>query len=302
MSYYNQDTVLFVDGEYKKAAEAGTDLFGQTLHYGYGVFEGIRSYHTHNGTRIFKAKEHFERMIYSARVMGIPFQYTVEQLTEISYKVLEMNGLSDAYIRPLVYCPPQMTLIYAESSHLMITAWQWGAYLGDKMLSLVTSPYSRPNPSAFKIEAKVCGHYVNSILAGQDARSKGYDEALLLDTEGHVAEGPGANFFVEKNGVIYTPTLGHILPGITRATVLELCREQGIEVEEVSMTIEQARHGDAAFMCGTAAEVIGVRSLDGRDYPMKWEDTVSSRIQQAYRQRVHEEEVTVSLKRSASLS
>lgn len=282
MAYFNEDTVLYYDGEYVKATEAHTNLYGQTLHYGYGVFEGIRSYDTPAGPRIFKAKAHYDRLIESCRLLGIPFEYSVKELTDISYKVLEMNALKNAYIRPLVICDPSMTLINGQPSRLIIAVWNWGAYLGDKLQRLKISPYCRPHPRSLHIEAKAVGHYVNSILATSDARKSGYDEALLLDSDGYLAEGPGANLFFEKDGKIMTPALGHILPGITRATIMELCHEMNIPVEEGRFTAEDLFEADGAFYCGTGAEVAGIESIDHRTFRKAWPDTIGYQLRQAY--------------------
>lgn len=288
MAYFSENTVLFYDGQFVRAEAAHTSLYNQTLHYGYGVFEGIRSYATDNGARIFKAREHYERLQESCRLLGIPFGYTVEELTEISYKILNHNGFSDAYIRPLVICDPNMSLVNGQTSRLIIAAWQWGAYLGDKLLRLKISSYCRPHPRSIHIEAKAVGHYVNSILATSEARKAGFDEALLLDCEGFLAEGPGANLFFEKNGALYTPALGHILPGITRATVLDLCAELGIACTEGRFTAEDLFDADAAFFCGTGAEVVGIRSVDDRHFPKNWSDSLGCRIREAYLDLVRE--------------
>ena len=165
-----------------------------------------------------------------------------------------------------------MSLTKGKESQLLIAAWEWGAYLGDKMLNLMTSSYRRISPASFKVQAKVSGHYINSIMATQEAKDNGYDEALLLDVNGFVAEGPGANFFVEKDGILYTPQTGSILPGITRATVLELCVELGIEVVEKQIKPEEVYGADSAFFCGTAAEVIGIGSLDKVAFTKKWSE------------------------------
>ena len=265
--YFNKKTQLYLDGEWLLAHEASTDLYGQTLHYGNGVFEGIRSYETSNGTEVFKAKEHYERLLYSAKKMHIPLDYTVDQLTNLTYELLERNGLSNAYIRPLVYLGSHMTLEPTSESHLMLCAWEWGKYLGDKQQRLMTSSYQRPNPKSCHVEAKVVGHYTNSILASTEAKQQGFDEALLLDPNGFVAEGPGANFFYEKDGELYTCPLGNILPGITRATMLELAEELEINVNEKLFTPEDVYQADAAFFCGTAAEVAGIASLDHYEFP-----------------------------------
>jgi len=282
-SYYNQNTILYLNGAFVKASEAKMDFYSQSFHYGYSVFEGIRSYKTVAGdTKIFKATKHFERLKNSATSMNMPYTWTVAELTEATYSLLEQNNLQDAYIRPVVYAPANMSFAQNEESFLVIEVWAMQPFLGDKLLRIMTSSFQRPNPKGFKIEAKAAGHYVNSILASQEAKAAGYDEALLLDMNGYVAEGPGANLFFEKDGKIYTPAAGNILPGITRATVLEICQELGLEAEEKFFTIDELKQADAAFFCGTAAEVIGFESIDDIAFPTNWEDTVSRKIQLAY--------------------
>jgi branched-chain amino acid aminotransferase len=284
--YFNDQTTLFLDGKFIPAKDAQVGLFNQTMHYGNGVFEGIRSYDTQDGTRIFKAKEHFDRLHYSASVMGIQIPYTSEELERITYQLLELNHLKDAYIRPLVFMGDNMTLNTNNDVHVVIMVWEWGKYLGDNMLRVMLSSYQRPNPKACHVEAKVVGHYTNSILATNEAKQKGYDEALLTDLNGFVAEGPGANFFIEKDGVLYTAPLGNILAGITRATVFELAKELGVEVKEKLFRPEEIVSADAAFFCGTAAEVIGIKEFNGNVFTMPWEDTNSSLIQRKYKRRV----------------
>jgi branched-chain amino acid aminotransferase len=289
MNYYNEHTVLWLDGRIVKASEAKTDLYGQSLHYGYAVFEGIRSYRTAAGTtKIFKATEHFDRLRHSAEAMNMPFTYTTAELIAATYEVLERNQLQDAYIRPVVYAPANMSFNLNEASYTAIQAWEMAPFLGEKLLRVMTSSFQRPNPKGFKIEAKASGHYVNSILASQEAKGKGFDEALLTDMNGFIAEGPGANMFFEKDGRLFTPALGNILPGITRATVLEICREFSIPVEEGQFTPAQLARADAAFFCGTAAEVIGWESIDGKSLPFNWKDTLSRKIQLAYKDLVIE--------------
>lgn len=291
MQYYTPSTILYYDGEFVKAADTKIDLYSQSLHYGYAVFEGIRAYQTASGeTRIFKAEEHFNRLKRSSELVQIPYSYLPEILIAASYELLEKNKLQDAYLRPLVYCAPNMSLVKAEEAHLMICAWQWPALLGEKLIRVMTSSYERPNPKAFLLEAKVSGHYVNSILAAQEARDMGFDEALLLDIRGNVAEGPGANVFFESDGKLFTPPLGNILPGITRATVLEICEEMEIDVEEVLFEPTDMKGADAAFFCGTAVEVIGWESFDGVPFRKQWRTTTSKKIQDAYRSRVLEQQ------------
>ena len=191
--------------------------------------------------------------------------------------------MQDAYIRPVVYAPANMSFNLNTESFIVIQAWEMAPFLGDKLLRVMTSSFQRPNPKGFKIHAKAAGHYVNSIMASHEAKGQGFDEALLLDMNDNVAEAPGANVFIERNGKLYTPSLGNILPGITRATVLELCSELNIPVEEKTFTKEEMYGADAAFFCGTAAEVIGLQSLDDKPFTMPWENTVSKVIQDAYK-------------------
>lgn len=290
--YYNEQTVIYHHGEFVKAVDARANVYDSSLHYGFAVFEGIRSYNTKNGVKIFRAEEHFERMEFSASAMGIPYPYKNEELIEISYEVLRRNHLTDAYLRPIVTCPPNMSLTGATASQLTIAAWAWGALLGEKLIRLKTSSYRRITPASFVVEAKVSGHYVNSILASKEARTLGYDEALLLDINGFVAEGPGANFFYEKDGVLYTPQKGSILPGITRATVIEICKLLDIEVIEKQITPDEVYEADSAFYCGTAAEVVGIESLDDRSFPKNWKETLGAVIQKAYKNLVLEKEIS----------
>lgn len=283
MQYFNSNTVLYLNGKLVKASEAGTDLYSQSLHYGYAAFEGIRAYHTHNGVRVFKAKAHFERLKRSCELVHIPFPWDIDDLIRQTYKVLELNNLKDAYIRPLVYCDPNMTLSAPSGVNIMICAWEWAAYLGNKQLRVGISSYQRPNPKTMPLEAKVSAHYVNSILATTEAKSKGFDEAVLLDINDHVAEAPGANIFIEKNGKLYTPPTGHILPGITRATVLQLCKRLDIECIERILFVDDLKNADSAFFCGTAVEIAGIKSVDDAVFPLKWQDSIGATLQRTYK-------------------
>ena len=286
-SYYNENTVLFLNGEFVKAADAKMDLYSQSLHYGYSVFEGIRSYKTEDGTtKIFKAKEHFDRFKASAEAINLPYTYNTDSLIESTNTLLAFNNLGDAYIRPVVYAPANMSFTQNTESFVFIQAWEMGPFLGDKRIRVMTSSFQRPNPKGFKIHAKAAGHYVNSIMASQEAKAAGYDEALLLDMHDHVAEAPGANVFIEKDGTLYTPSLGNILPGITRATVIELCAAHDIPVVETSFGIDAIKGADAAFFCGTAAEVIGLESIDDVPFTKNWDNTASKKIQSAYQKLV----------------
>ncbi len=288
--YYNENTTIYLDGKWTKAKDASTDLYSQTLHYGSGVFEGIRSYKTEDGTLVFKAKEHYERLKYSAEKMHIKLNLSVEELTKLTYELLERNNLKDAYIRPLVYLGANMSLQPTEEVHVMLCAWEWGRFLGDAQLKLMTSSFQRPNPKSCFVDAKVIGHYTNSILATTEAKRNGFDEALLLDMNGKVAEGPGANFFYEKDDKLYTAPLGNILAGITRQTIFELAKDLGIEVVEKYFTPEDVYQADGAFFTGTAAEVAGIESLDNKKFNLKWEDTLGKTLSDAYLYRVQKRE------------
>jgi branched-chain amino acid aminotransferase len=258
----------------------------QTMHYGSGAFEGIRSYETPDGTRIFKSEEHYKRLLYSAEKMYLKVNYSVDELTSLTYQLLKKNNLGNAYIRPLIFAGANMSLTPTDEVHVMLCAWEWGKYLGDKLLDVTISSYERPNPKSCHVDAKVTGHYVNSILATTEAKQKGFDEALLLDAHGNVAEGPGANFFFEKDEVLYTSPLGNILPGITRATMFELCDELGFKLVEKYFTPEEVKGADSAFFTGTAAEVAGIASLDRVPFKLKWEDSLGAILQAKYTRRV----------------
>lgn len=287
--YYNEKTFIYLNGKIVKASEAKIDLYSETLHYGYGVFEGIRSYKTEAGkTKIFKEKEHFDRLRNSANALNLPYTWSNEELIEATYEVLDRNDLQDAYIRPLVYAPANMSFAVNKESFITIETWKMEPFLGEKLLKVMTSSFQRPNPKAFKIEAKATGHYVNSILASQEAKAQGFDEALLLDINGYVAEGPGANIFIENDGKLFTPQPGSILPGITRATVFEICDSLGITVIEKEIKIEEIRGTDSAFFCGTAAEVIGMNSLDNISFKKEWANSLGYIIQREYKNLVIE--------------
>ena len=281
--YFDSNTLVFLDGEFIPAEQATCGVYAQSLHYGYAVFEGIRAYNTAQGTRIFKAREHYERLHYSCSAIGLPLSYSVAELTEISYTLLAKNNLADAYIRPLAFAAtPHMTLTTPATGNLLMAVWHWGKYLGNQSLRLTISPYERPNPKAVPIEAKVSGHYVNSIIASSEAKGRGFDEALLLDMNGYVAEGPGANFFFERDGELFTAPGGSILRGITRNTIIDLARESGITVIEKFFRPEELRGATGAFMTGTAAEVIGVASVDEVVFEQPFERTLGALLAARY--------------------
>ncbi len=284
--YYSKDTLVFLNGNWMKASEAVTDLFSQTLHYGNGVFEGIRAYDTPAGPQIFKAREHFERLRHSAKRLHIKLKYSPEELTILAYELLQKNNLKNAYIRPLVFMGANMSLTLTDEVNILLTAWEWERYLGDNLLKVMVSSYQRPNPKSIPVDAKITGQYTNSILATTEARNKGFDEALLLDANGYVAEGPGANFFFEKEGKLYTPPLGNILPGITRQTIMEFAKDTGSEVVEKYFEPEEITEADTAFFTGTASEIAGIKSIGGHHFEKNWKDTLAYDFFLMYRNRV----------------
>lgn len=286
--YYNKDTKVFLNGEYINANDANVSLYSQTLHYGSGVFEGIRSYNTDKGTKIFKAKEHYDRLLYSAKKSHIKLKYTTQDLIDITYELLKLNNLTDAYIRPLVYLGANMALSPSDESNLFICVWKWESYLSNTSNKVMISRFERPNPKSCDIEAKVVGHYTNSILASTEARSLGYNEALLLDQNGYIAEGAGSNFFFEKGSKLYTPQRGCIFPGITRSSIIELATELGYEVEEGLYTSEDLRIADSAFFVGTAVEVVGINSINDITFKKEWQDTIGYKLSLAYKKLVLE--------------
>ncbi|HXC04101.1 MAG TPA: branched-chain-amino-acid transaminase [Bacteroidia bacterium] len=284
--YYTNETQVFYDGSWLKAGGLQVSPYNQAMHYGSGIFEGIRSYATADGTQVFKAKEHYDRLHYSAEKTHLKLNYSTEELTALTYELLQKNKLGNAYIRPLVFPGANMSLTPTDEVHVFLCAWEWGKYLGSQMLDIMTSSYQRPNPKSCHVDAKVTGHYINSILATTEARQKGFDEAVLLDANGFMAEGPGANFFFEKNQVLYTAPAGNILPGITRATMFELCAELGIKLVEKYSTPQEVHGADSAFFTGTAVEVVGIASLDRIPFRLAWEDSLGSLLQAKYTQRV----------------
>ena len=285
-TYYNNQSIIYQDGKYVHPIEATTDTYSQTLHYGNGVFEGIRSYKTHEGTKIFRPEAHFERLKYGAKVMNIPFNYSIEKLISITYTLLEKNKLQDAYIRPIIVTGAHMGLGSSQESKLIIQCWEWGKLMGEELLRVMTSSFQRPNPKSCYIDAKVTGHYINSILARNEASEAGYDETILLDIHDNVAECSGANVFMEKDGKLVTPPKGHIMPGITRTTILEICHQEGIPVEEKHFSVNELKQADSAFFTGTAAEVIGLKSLDEYQFPMAWQKSLGYKLMHLYKQEV----------------
>lgn len=283
MESFKGDKIIYKDGAFVKATEAGIDFFSQTIHYGFGAFEGIRSYQTGNGVKLFKVKEHFERLRFSCQEIGLPFHWDINQLVTDTYRLLELNDLKNAYVRPLVFAGTDMSMVASKKSQLIITAWQWDAFYGDKFLKTCISSFEKPTPNAIPIKAKITGNYINSVMAISEAKRNGFDEAILLDVNGFITETTSANVFIEKNGKLFTPLKTNIMPGITRATVIKIAEQLDIEVEEKNITVEEFRNADSAFACGTAVEIIGIKAVDDQVYPLSFDLSLGANIQRVYR-------------------
>lgn len=270
MSMADRDGWIWYDGKMVPWREATTHVLTHTLHYGMGVFEGVRAYATDRGTAIFRLEEHTDRLFRSAHILDMELPYDRETIIEAQLAAVRENGLSAGYIRPMAFYGSEAMGISAKnlSVHVIVAAWHWGTYLGqealEKGIRVKTSSFSRHHVNVTMCKAKACGNYINSILAHKEAEADGYDEALLLDVDGFVAEGSGENIFIVRNGRLYTPDLTSALEGITRDTIIELAREIGIETIEKRITRDEVYSADEAFFTGTAAEVTPIRELDGR--------------------------------------
>jgi len=255
---------IWKNGKFIKWAKAQTHVLTHTLHYGAGVFEGIRFYETKKNIAIFKLKEHVDRLFFSAKAIGMELPYTKQQIQKAIIETVKKNKLKSGYIRPLAYYGYGKMSIATKNIPIdvIIATWGWGSYLGDKAVKVKISPFSRINPESTVIGAKIVGHYSNSILASMDARNDGYHEAILLDKDGYIAEGPGENIFMVKNAVIYTPSLGSILPGITRNSVIELAKDLNYKVVEGKITPAELKKADEAFFTGTAAEISPISHIN----------------------------------------
>jgi branched-chain amino acid aminotransferase len=288
MSMADRDGVIWYDGKLVPWREATTHVLTHTLHYGMGVFEGVRAYNTAEGTAIFRLQAHTDRLFDSAHIMNMPMPFSKDELNKAQRVVVRENNLESAYLRPMVFYGSEAMGLRASGLkvHVIVAAWHWGAYMGDEALELGikvrTSSFTRHHVNISMTRAKANGNYINSMLALQEAISGGADEAMLLDTEGYVAEGSGENIFLVRNGVVYTPEVTSCLNGITRNTILTLADELGIKVVEKRITRDEVYIADEAFFTGTAAEVTPIREVDGRQIGVGRRGPVTEKLQKAY--------------------
>ncbi len=288
MSMADRDGLIWYDGKLVPWREATTHVLTHTLHYGMGVFEGVRAYQTPNGAAIFRLQDHTDRLFRSAHILGMKLPFSKEELNEAQRTVVRENGLESGYLRPMAFYGPEAMGISAKtlSVHVIVAAWPWGVYLGQEALDngirVKTSSFTRHHVNITMCKAKANGNYMNSIMANREAEQDGYDEALLLDVDGFVAEGSGENIFIIRNGVLYTPDLAACLDGITRNTIFQLAKELGIDVVEKRITRDEVYVADEAFFTGTAAEVTPIRELDNRAIGTGTRGPITAKIQKMY--------------------
>ena len=288
MSMADRDGLIWYDGKLVNWRDATTHVLTHTLHYGMGVFEGVRAYETPDGPAIFRLQEHTDRLFRSAHILGMKIPYDKATLIEAQKASVRENQLKSGYLRPMAFFGPEAMGISAKklSVHVIVAAWPWGAYLGQEALDngirVKTSSFSRHHVNITMCKAKANGNYMNSILAHKEAEMDGYDEALLLDVDGFVAEGSGENVFIIRNGNLYTPDLTSALEGITRDTIIQLANELGIPVIEKRITRDEVYTADEAFFTGTAAEVTPIRELDNRAIGEGKRGPITEKLQALY--------------------
>ena len=287
-SMSDRDGLIWLDGELVDWREAKVHVLTHTLHYGMGVFEGVRAYETPQGAAIFRLQEHTDRLFNSAKILGMKMPFSKDEINEAQRAAVRENNLNSAYLRPMVFFGSEGMGLRAENLkvHVMVAAWEWPAYMGEEAktqgIKIRTSSFTRHHVNITMCKAKANGNYINSMLALREAIDSGCEEALLLDPEGYVAEGSGENFFIVRDGVIYTPELTACLDGITRRTIIEMAKSLGYEVREKRITRDEVYIADEAFFTGTAAEVLPIRMLDGRAIGAGSRGPVTEKLQTMY--------------------
>ncbi|WP_058535112.1 branched-chain amino acid transaminase [Legionella saoudiensis] len=284
----NTTEVIWQNGVFVPWAEAKTHVLSHTLHYGGGAFEGIRFYKTAQGPAIFRLEDHINRLFYSASALKMVLEYSKEEVIDAIKKVVAINKLDEGYIRPIAFYGYGKMGVNPIGNPviLAIACWPWGAYLPHESVDIKTSCYIRIHPDSTVVDAKLCGHYVNSILASLELQGTHYHEALFLDSSGYITEGSGENFFMVKNDVIYTPKLGGILSGITRNTIMQLASNIGFNVVEKNITVDEAYQAEEAFFTGTAAEVTAIRSINDKHLGQEAVGRITKLIKSEYMQLV----------------
>lgn len=289
MSFADRDGVIWLDGELIPWRDAKVHVLTHTLHYGMGVFEGVRAYKSDSlGTSIFRLQEHTDRLFRSAHIMRMKMPYTKDVVNEAHKLVVRENKLAEAYLRPMAFYGSEGMGLRADNLkvHVMVAAWHWPSYMSpearDLGIRIRTSSYTRHHVNISMCKAKANGHYINSLLALQEALDSGCEEALLLDNEGYVAEGSGENFFLVRDGIIYSPELTSCLDGITRNTIFHLAADCGYTIKEKRITRDEVYVADEAFFTGTAAEVLPIRELDGRQIGEGRRGPITTRLQDLY--------------------
>jgi branched-chain amino acid aminotransferase len=293
MSMADRDGVIWLDGKQVPWREAKVHVLTHTLHYGLGVFEGVRAYKAQGGTAIFRLKEHTDRLFRSAHILRMAMPYDKDTVNDAIRAVVRDNKLDACYIRPMCFYGAEGMGLRADKlqTHVMVAAWAWGAYMGEESLKrgikVRTSSYTRHHVNIMMCKAKANANYLNSMLAVNEALASGCDEAMLLDAEGYVSEGSGENIFIVRDDVLYTPELTSALDGITRATIITLAQELGLEVREKRITRDEVYIADEAFFTGTAAEVTPIREVDGRVIGSGSRGALTERLQALYFDQVH---------------
>jgi branched-chain amino acid aminotransferase len=293
MSMADRDGVIWYDGKLVPWRDATTHVLTHTLHYGMGVFEGVRAYKTARGAAIFRLQAHTDRLFRSAHILGMKMPYDKDTLNEATRAAVRENKLESAYIRPMCFYGSEGMGLRAEGLkvHVIIAAWSWGAYLGEDGqrhgIRVRTASITRHHVNITMCKAKANGNYMNSMIALREALSAGCDEALLLDPEGYVAEGSGENIFIVRDGALYTPELTSALDGITRDTIFRLAGELGLRIVEKRITRDEVYIADEAFFTGTAAEVTPIRELDGRVIGRGARGPITEKLQAMYFDLVH---------------
>ena len=288
MDFADRDGFIWMDGKLVPWRDANVHVLTHTLHYGMGVFEGVRAYQTERGTAVFRLKEHTDRLFRSAHILNMPMPFDKDTLNEAQLQVIRENELDSAYVRPIVYLGSEGMGLRADnlSVHVAIATWEWGAYLGaenlERGIRVRTSSYTRHHVNVTMCKAKAVGNYTNSIMALQEALTCGYDEALLLDNEGYVQEGSGENLFLVRDGALYTPDLTSALDGITRNTIQAFADELEIPVYEKRITRDEVYIADEAFFTGTAAEVTPIREADDRTIGNGGRGPITEKLQALY--------------------